>query len=83
MMNALMNYGFQPRGCGIFWGIGSLMWGWTVAIKAIGPDLYEVTVSHWQYNEWGECVTDEVTTAVAHGGRVWALLPERVLMGRR
>lgn len=83
MMTALMQYGFESRGCGLFWGVGSLMWGDTVAIKAAGADLYEVTVSHWRYDEWGERLADTTTTAVVHGAQVWALLPEGALRGQR
>lgn len=83
MMNALLNYGFQLRVCGLFWGVGSTMWGDTAAVKAVGPDLYEVTVSHWRYNEWGEPLVDITTTAVVHGAQVWSLLPAGALKGRR
>ena len=76
-------YSFEVRGCGIFWGIGSLMWGDTVAIKAIAADLYEITTHHWRYNEWGEPVVDTTTTTVAHGGQVWGLIPTAALKGRK
>ena len=76
---ALIRYGFERRPYVLFWGMGSLMWGTTVAIKAIGADLYEVTTHRWFYDENGDQVEDATVQTVAHGGQVWALLPERVL----
>ena len=66
----LAAYGFETRANGTqFWGVGSLTWGHTATIKVAGTDLYEVTIKHWQCNEWMETVRDTAETRVLHGGQ--------------
>lgn len=68
----LTTYGFQSRGTGLFWGVGSLVWGHTASVEALGGDLYEVTVAHWLYSQWGEALRDTRETRVLHGGEALA-----------
>lgn len=83
LFNALTAYGFERRPSEMFWGVGSLMWGTTVAIKAIGADLYEVVTHRWFYDQNGDQMEDSTSTVAAHANQVWGLIPERVLTGAR
>lgn len=65
----LAAYGFQTRPSCLFWGVGSLMWGHTASVKALGGDLYEVTIAHWAYDEWGDPLEDTREVRVLHGGQ--------------
>ena len=66
---ALTTYGFETRPSCLFWGVGSLVWGHTASVKALGHDLYEVTISHWAYDEWMDPIRDTTETRVLHGGQ--------------
>lgn len=76
----LATYGFETRWDGsMFWGVGSLVWGHTAIVEALGHDLYRVTTSHWFYDPDGNPLVDEGTTAVLHGAlalaRVFSEMP--------
>lgn len=70
---ALATYGFVTRNHYMWSGTGSIANGATVAVKAIGNDLYEVTTHRFFDN--GEYELDERQTTTAHAGQVWGLLP--------
>lgn len=64
----LSAYGFQTRDNGsLFWGTGSLVSGHTVSVKAMGNDMYEVSVSRWDYDQYMEPIYDTDETRVLHG----------------
>ena len=72
-------YGFKTHTNGSkFWGIGSLVWGYTAEVKNLGQDLYEVQYHKWAYDCDGECVKDERSTAVLYGARLLQFLFERL-----
>lgn len=74
----LTTYGFETRPSCLFWGVGSLAWGHTAAVKALGGDLYEVTVAHWAYDDGMNPVTDTQETRVLHGGQALAWVFEEM-----
>lgn len=65
----LLNYRFEAsrRPNTIWWGIGSLVWGDTFHVTALGGDLYEVTHHHWFYDQYGDPVVDTTEKVVLHG----------------
>ena len=72
-------YGFGTRAnCVQFWGVGSLVWGHTASVKALGGDLYEVTVAHWAHDEWMNPVRDTKETRVLHGAQALAWVFEEM-----
>lgn len=84
----LATYGFETRANGSqFWGVGSLVWGHTASVKALGSDLYEVTIAHWAYDEWMDPIHDTTETRVLHGGQalgwVFSEMPEYSFWRRR
>ena len=65
---ALSAYDFKTRPDGsMFWGIGSLVWGDSFDVTRVGADLYEVRVSHWLYNQYGDAVRDTAETRILRG----------------
>ena len=74
----LSTYGFESRANGMFWGVGSLVWGHSALVKARGNDLYEVTVSHWAHDEWMNPVRDTHETRVLHGAQALAWIFEEM-----
>ena len=74
----LVTYGFEARPSCFFWGVGSLMWGHTASVKALGSDLYEVTIAHWAYDEWGDPIRDTRETRVLHGALALAWIFEEM-----
>jgi len=64
----LSTYGFEDRAARtMFWGEGSLVWGHTLTVRAMGADLYEVTIAHWYYDQYGDPVRDTKETRILHG----------------
>ena len=78
IMNILATYGFETRGTHLWWGVGSLVWGYIAEVKSLGEDLYEVHYREWFYDSWGECLKDEDTTVVLHGGEALGYLFTRL-----
>lgn len=76
-------YRFEAREDGAWWGIGSLMWGDTVTVKPFNGDLFEVTVHHWSYDQYGDCEVDTTTITVTHEAQVWGYIPPIALKGGR
>jgi hypothetical protein len=74
----LAAYGFEARRADFFWGIGSLVWGHTASVKALGADLYEVTIAHWAYDPDGEPMMDTRETRVLHGALALAWVFEEM-----
>jgi len=57
-----------------FWGIGSLVWGHTAQVRAIGDDLYEVTIHHWFYTPDGDPAVEDQKTEVLYGAQVLTIV---------
>ena len=75
----LSTYGFETRANGAqWWGVGSLVWGYTAEVRNLGNDLYEVKYREWYYDSWGECLKDEDLTEVFHGALLLQFLFERM-----
>ena len=75
MFNSLMQYGFQERYGGLYWGAGSLVRGVEIYVKVAGRDLFVITIHEWNYDEWGERVKDATTTTTVRSAQVWSVLP--------
>lgn len=71
--STLTVYGFATRRDGsLFWGVGSLVWGHTATVKALGSDLYEVTIHHWAYDCEGDPEEEVTTTRTLYGAQALA-----------
>ena len=73
-MATLAENHFEPcsKG-GLWWGHGSLMWGDTIKVWALGADLYKVETHHWFYDSDGEPVEDTESTVTLYGAQVLEL----------
>ena len=81
MMAILAAYGFVPArytADALWWGVGSLVWGYTAEVRCVGKDLYEVKYHTWYYDSYGECVEDREETLVLHGALMLQYLVERL-----
>lgn len=67
IVDILNMYGFKARAAEFVWGVGSLAWGHTISVKALGNDFYEITIKHWFCNPSMELVRDTNETKVLHG----------------
>ena len=66
-------YGFVVRADGsLFWGVGSLVWGHTATVKAVGYNRYEVTIHHWAYDCEGDPEEDTTITRTLYGAEALA-----------
>lgn len=79
----LSNYNFVIRSNkSLYWGTGSLVWGYTAEVKDLGNDLYEINYHHWSYDEWGEPMVEETTKTTLHGALALQFLFERLPLFR-
>lgn len=81
MMAILATYGFEPKRFAadtLWWGVGSLVWGYTAEVRRVGKDLYEVKYHTWYYDSYGECLEDREETHILHGALMLAYLVERL-----
>ncbi len=74
----LTAYGFETRPLDMVWGVGSLVSGHLASVKKLGADLYEVTISHWSYDQWMDPITDTRETRVLHGALALAWIFEEM-----
>lgn len=79
----LLTNGFETRSENtLWWGIGSLVWGWIAEVRDLGGDLYEARYQHWFYDQWGDPVEDTDEVVVLHGARALEYLFERLPLWR-
>lgn len=56
----LANYGYENRNGKMWWGIGSLVWGYIVEVSHnYESGEYHIRYRAWEYNCAGDCVCDE------------------------
>ena len=78
IFDMLALYGFEPyRDGGIWWGIGSLVWGYTAYVYHEGDD-YRIRYHRWLYDCEGECVCDDTDEIVLHDYEVLVYLVPRL-----
>lgn len=81
MLAILATYGFIParrNAKALWWGTGSLVWGYTAEVKRVGKNLYEVKYHEWYYDSYGEPVVEKSETSVLYGAEMLAYLMERL-----
>ena len=88
IVKMLTSYGFVPTARHtLYWGIGSLVWGYVVEVRPLGGNRYEVQSREWFYSPDGDCLTDKDLTEVVYGGevmaRAMATIPATYLFRRR
>ena len=75
----LSRYGFAVKSADtLAWGMGTLVWGWTAEVRALGNDLYEVTYHEWSYDPDMEPIVDKRESATLHGALALSYLFERL-----
>ena len=86
IMNTLKANGFRshyiPTYCDLWWGTGSLVWGYTTYVTQTGPDLYVVRYHHWDYDEWGEPMVEVEETRLLPGALLLQYIFERLPLWR-
>lgn len=80
----LTGFGFETRSDKTqWWGIGSLVWGYTAEVRNLGNDLYEVKYHAWKYDCDGELCKNEDTKSTLHGALLLQFLFEKLPLFRR
>lgn len=75
----LSRYGFETKHNGSqWWGIGSLVWGYTATVRNLGSDMYEINYHNWQYDCDGECVFDKTMVSNMHGAKLLEFIFENM-----
>ena len=81
MMAILATYGFVPAkrtADALWWGVGSLVWGYTAEVRRVGKDSYQVKFHEWDYDSYGEPMVEREETLTLHGALMLQYLMERL-----